>query len=93
MDEGERQSLEGLIQSSAPSGGGESESEDGSAPSSRNGGNSKVEELKRSIEDITMELNNVHLTEATKYAKKKQLAMTKAKLIKEERLLRMQQQS
>ena len=43
------------------------------------------------IEDINMKLNNVHLTEATKYALKKKLAMTKAQLIKEERLLRMQQ--
>ena len=92
MDEGERQSLEALMQSTKPSKGDESESGK-SASSNEKEGSSKVEELKRSIEDITMELNNVHLTEATKYAKKKQLAMTKAKLIKEERLLRMQQQS
>ena len=92
MDEGERRSLETLMQTTTPSEGGESESGK-SAPSNEKEGSNKVEELKRSIEDITMELNNVHLTEATKYAKKKQLAMTKAKLIKEERLLRMQEQS
>ena len=92
MDEGERRSLEALMQSTKPSEGGESESGK-SASSNEKEGSSKVEELKRSIEDITMQLNNVHLTEATKYAKKKQLAMTKAKLIKEERSLRMQQQS
>jgi len=90
MDEGEARSLEALAKSATPSDQAASGSDE-SASAKENYGRSKVEELQRSIEDITMELNNVHLTEATKYALKKKLAMTKAKLIKEERLLRMQQ--
>jgi len=93
LDKDERQSLEALLQSSRPSQEA-AESESGkSASADESDGSSKVEELKRSIEDITTELNNVHLTEATKYAMKKKLAMTKAKLIKEERFVRMQQQN
>ena len=90
MEEGEARSLEALAKSATPSDQAASGSDE-SASAKENNGSGKVEELQRSIEDITMELNNVHLTEATKYALKKKLAMTKAKLIKEERLLRMQQ--
>ena len=90
MDEGEARSLEALAKSATPSDQAASGSDE-SASAKENNGSGKVSELQRSIEDITMELNNVHLTEATKYALKKKLAMTKAKLIKEERLLRMQQ--
>ena len=51
---------------------------------------SVVSDLKHKIEDVTLSLNNVHLTQAKKYALKKQLAMHKAGLIKEERRLRRQ---
>jgi len=91
MDEGERRSLEALAKSATPSDQAATGADESAASAKENGGSNKVEKLKRSIEDITMELNKVHLTEATKYAMKKKLAMTKAKLIKEERLLRMQQ--
>eukprot|EP00584_Thalassiosira_punctigera_P001581 CAMPEP_0172535752 /NCGR_PEP_ID=MMETSP1067-20121228/7612_1 /TAXON_ID=265564 ORGANISM="Thalassiosira punctigera, Strain Tpunct2005C2" /NCGR_SAMPLE_ID=MMETSP1067 /ASSEMBLY_ACC=CAM_ASM_000444 /LENGTH=813 /DNA_ID=CAMNT_0013320697 /DNA_START=16 /DNA_END=2457 /DNA_ORIENTATION=+ len=53
-------------------------------------GNERAEELKRSIQDVTLQLNNVHLTEAKKYALKKTLKMHKAALIKEERRIRME---
>ena len=51
---------------------------------------SVASDLKHKIEDVTLSLNNVHLTQAKKYALKKQLAMHKAGLIKEERRLRRQ---
>ena len=49
---------------------------------------SALESLRRDIEKLTLELNNVHLTEAKKYALKKTLAMQKAKLTREERRLK-----
>ena len=45
----------------------------------------RMDQLRKSIEDITLQLNNVHLTEAKKYALKKQMKMNKAALIKVER--------
>ena len=48
-------------------------------------GDGRVEELKKLIQDVSMQLNNVHLTEAKKYAMKKTLAKYKAALIKEKR--------
>ena len=90
MDTGECCSLEALAKSTTPSEQAALGSDE-SVSSKENNGNCRVEELQGSIEVIHMELNNVHLTEATKYAMKKKLAMTKAQLIKEERLLRMQQ--
>ncbi|EJK63551.1 hypothetical protein THAOC_15782, partial [Thalassiosira oceanica] len=45
----------------------------------------RIDELRRSIEDITLQLNNVYLTEAKKYALKKEMKMLKASLIKVER--------
>ena len=49
---------------------------------------SLADELKKQIDDLTMQLNNVYLSEAKKYATKKTLAMQKAKLIREERRLK-----
>ena len=48
-------------------------------------GDGRAEELKKLIQDVSMQLNNVHLTEAKKYAMKKTLAKYKAALIKEKR--------
>uniref|UniRef100_A0A7S4IZQ0 Uncharacterized protein n=1 Tax=Odontella aurita TaxID=265563 RepID=A0A7S4IZQ0_9STRA len=47
-----------------------------------------AEELRDEVSKLTKQLNNVYLTEAKKYAMKKTLAMTKAKLIREERRLK-----
>lgn len=47
-----------------------------------------VEELRAEIDALSLQLNNVHLTEAKKYAIKKKLAIQKSKLIREERRLR-----
>ena len=62
----------------------------GSADAAEADESRKVQQLKEAIEDLTIQLNNVHLTEAKKYAMKKSLALHKANLIKEERRLRMQ---
>jgi Leucine-rich repeat (LRR) protein len=48
----------------------------------------RIDELKESIQDITLQLNNVHLTEAQKYEMKAMLQSKKATLIEEERMLR-----
>ena len=45
-----------------------------------------VDELKTSIQDITMQLNNVHLTEAKKYSIRTNLKMKKAALIRRRRI-------
>ena len=45
----------------------------------------RMDQLRKSIEDITLQLNNVYLTEAKKYALKKQIKMHKAALIRVER--------
>ena len=48
----------------------------------------RSEQLQKSIQDITLRLNNVHLTEAQKCAMKTTLQMQKALFIEEERKLR-----
>jgi Leucine-rich repeat (LRR) protein len=50
--------------------------------------NERIEGLRSSIQDITLQLNNVYITEAEKCAMKKKLHMNKANLIQEERCLR-----
>jgi Leucine-rich repeat (LRR) protein/soluble cytochrome b562 len=50
----------------------------------------RLEELRKEIDKATLQLNNVHLTEAKKYAIKKSLKTLKASLIKEERHIRME---
>lgn len=49
---------------------------------------SLADELRKEIDTLSLQLNNVHLSEAQKYATKKKLAVQKAKLIREERRLR-----
>jgi hypothetical protein len=51
-----------------------------------------VDELRTDIDALSFELNNVHLSEPQKYANRKKLAVLKAKLIKEERRLRQENQ-
>ena len=48
----------------------------------------KIEELKMSIQTITLQLNNVHLTEALTFEMMKTLHMSKATLAEEDRMLR-----
>jgi len=48
-----------------------------------------AEELRSKIDEFSRQLNNAHLSEAKKYALKKSLAMEKAKLIREERRLKL----
>mmetsp|Transcript_38411 Transcript_38411/g.78366 ORF Transcript_38411/g.78366 Transcript_38411/m.78366 type:complete len:88 (+) Transcript_38411:1-264(+) len=48
----------------------------------------RTRDLQNHIDDLGVQLNNVHLTEAKKYALKKTLAMKKAELRREERRLR-----
>jgi Leucine-rich repeat (LRR) protein len=48
----------------------------------------RVESLKKRIQDITLQLNNVYITEAQKFDMSKKLQTSKADLIKEERSLR-----
>ena len=48
----------------------------------------RVESLKKRIQDITLQLNNVYITEAQKFDMNKKLQTSKADLIKEERSLR-----
>jgi hypothetical protein len=49
---------------------------------------SLADELRTEIDTLTLQLNNVHLSEAKTYVMKKTLAVQKAKLIREERRLR-----
>ncbi len=51
-----------------------------------------VDELRTDIDALSFELNNVHLSEPQKYANRKKLAALNAKLIKEERRLRQENQ-
>ena len=46
-----------------------------------------IKGLKQEIDQLSLELNNVHLSEACKYSMRKQIAMKKAALIREKRNL------
>mmetsp|Transcript_11011 Transcript_11011/g.13968 ORF Transcript_11011/g.13968 Transcript_11011/m.13968 type:complete len:117 (+) Transcript_11011:1-351(+) len=72
---------------SSPSSGGRNKAEM-SKQASSNLTSPLAETLRKEIDDLTIQVNNVYLSEAKKYAMKKKLAMQKAKLIKEERRIR-----
>ncbi|KAL7538177.1 hypothetical protein ACHAXR_008833 [Thalassiosira sp. AJA248-18] len=89
LDEKELRLLEAKLATAGPLGSNNNSSSSSEGVSS-NEGNAKVAELRKNIDDITLQLNNVHLTEAKKYALKKTMKMNKAALIKEERRIRME---
>jgi len=51
-----------------------------------------IADLEREVEQITMQMNHAHCTEAKKYALKKSAALKKSEIIKERRRIKLQGQ-